>query len=102
MRFFKALLFTAALWVSGVGLNGAQQIVTATVTITNVAGTVAGETISVNGTSRLWTNAVSAVQVVTNGTISGAASNLFSAYAQFPEANLVVSHPTSNTVVGLW
>jgi hypothetical protein len=99
MRFFKALLFTAALWVSGVGLNGAQQIVTATVTITNVAGTVAGETISVNGTSRLWTNAVSAVQVVTNGTISGAASNLFSAYAQFPEANLVVSHPTSNTVV---
>lgn len=73
----------------------AQNITTATVTITNTAGTTNGQTITVNGVVRTWTNSVTAVstQILTNDTISGSASNLFLAFAttRAPNADLAVS-----------
>lgn len=57
----------------------AADIVTATVTVTNAAGTTNGQTITVNADVRTWTNnvVISASQILTNETIGGAATNLF-------------------------
>jgi hypothetical protein len=78
----------------------AQSIVTATVTLTNAAGTTNGQTILVNSHLRTWTNVVqnANVQIQTSGNTNFAGSNLFIAFVSFPEAGLSVSHPSSNVV----
>ena len=78
----------------------AQQIITATVTITNVNGTANGETILINSTTRTWTNAVTTAgtQILTATNIPMAATNLFLNYAVTPEANVTVSWNSSNVI----
>src|SRR6266699_2298089 len=75
----------------------ALNIITATVTVTNVAGTTNGQTITVNGNTRTWTNSVSfpATQILTNNTIGGAATNLYNAAAAAPFINLSLGQLTN-------
>jgi len=77
-----------------------QTITTATVTFTNAAGTTNGQTISVNGVVRTFTNTITTanVQVATGTNIGIASSNLFLAYASFPQANTLISRPATNIV----
>lgn len=68
----------------------AQTYITATVAITNTAGTTNGQTITVNADVRTWTNAVyvPASQVLTNNSQSGAAVNLMLQLATYKPANV--------------
>jgi hypothetical protein len=58
----------------------------ATITVTNTAGTINGQTLTVNSDVRTWTNSVSvpASQILTNNTRSGAAANLLNQVAVYP------------------
>lgn len=78
----------------------AAQIVTATVTVTNTAGTTNGQTITVNSNVRTWTNSVAsaATQILTNSTIGGAATNLFRHVASTMFANLTLSLSGTNGI----
>ena len=60
--------------------------ITATVTITNTAGTTNGQTFIVNGNTRTFTNAVfnPLTEVLTNSTHLGSKTNLFTAIASVP------------------
>lgn len=68
----------------------AAALITATVTVTNTAGTTNGQTITVNSDTRTWTNSVivPATQILTNNTAAGCATNLFNAIADAPFLNL--------------
>lgn len=72
MRFLLAILLFCF-------TSQAASIITATVTVTN-APTTNGMTIVVNGSTRTWTNAVStpASQILTNDSIGGVLTNLYS------------------------
>lgn len=63
----------------------AQTITTATITVTNTA-TTNGQTITVNGTVKTWTNSVytAATDILTNNTAEGALTNLFAHYSSYP------------------
>lgn len=63
----------------------AQTITTATITVTNTA-TTNGQTITVNGTVKTWTNSVytAATDILTNNTAAGALTNLFVHYSSYP------------------
>lgn len=80
---------------------GAQQIVTATVTVTNTAGTTNGETISVNGALRTITNSVSSssTQVLLGTNITAATSNLFFFYVVSPAPLLTVATNSTNAIL---
>lgn len=69
------------------GSARATDIITATVTITNVSNTTNG-IITVNGTTRTWvTNVTSAsTQIAVAGTTNAAGSNLFTAYISFSQS----------------
>jgi len=79
----------------------AAEIVTATISITNTAGTTNGQAITVNGNVRTWTNSVysPASMILTNETSAGAATNLFNQVASFPYPGLTLSRTTSTNVV---
>lgn len=95
MKRILTLLFLFA----ALGLH-AQNLITATVTITNTAGTTNGMTIIVNGVTRTWTNVVTApsTQILTNAAIGGCATNLFNAYAVSPAPNVTVALSGTNAV----
>ncbi len=78
----------------------AEQIITATVTVTNVAGTTNGETITLNAIARTWTNSVTSAQsqILTATNIFGATSNLFLAYAQYPATSIIIGRVSTNAV----
>lgn len=63
----------------------AQTITTATITVTNTA-TTNGQTITVNGTVKTWTNSVytAATDILTNNSAAGALTNLFVHYSSYP------------------
>lgn len=71
---------------------------TASVTVTNATGTTNGQTITINGNVRTWTNViiVSSTQIQATNTFILAASNLFLAYAVKPEPQTIISHPAGN------
>lgn len=77
----------------------AQQIVTATVTVTGA--TVNGNTIVVNGSTRLFTNNVTAFasQALIGGTIPAAASNLWFSYLVSKATSITVSTNGTTMVV---
>lgn len=79
--------------------NG-QAMVTATVTVTNQAGTTNGNTITVNGVVRTWTNNVTAAntQITTATNITLATSNLFAAYAATPAPSIILGRVSTNKV----
>lgn len=64
--------------------------VTATISITNAAGTATNETLTVNGDVRTLTDTVvvAASQILTNGTPASAAVNLLNQVALFPFSHL--------------
>lgn len=91
-RFFSAALLLLAIALPA----AADQIITATITVTN-APTVNGETITVNGDTRTWTNSVvfPATQILTNTTIGGSATNMYLAIAAARFANLSLAQLTN-------
>lgn len=79
-----------------------QTYITATVTVTNCATN--GDTFSLNGHLRTWTNNVTSAnnQIQnTNGSPANAATNLFLAYITYPETSpyLMVTMTASNVLV---
>lgn len=96
----KTLFLIFALLAGSLSLYADQTIVTATVTATNAAGTTNGMNITVNGTTRIFTNNVTAasVQILTNNTLQGTASNLFNAYAATREANTDIGTLSTNAM----
>lgn len=96
MKLFFAILILLTLIFSA----PAQQIITATITITNSAGTTNGQNITVNGTLRTWTNIITspAIQILTATNIPQSWTNLFLAYAVTPEAGLNLFTSSSNVV----
>lgn len=79
----RRLMSAATLLILGLlapaATSRATDLITATITVTNTAGTTNGQTLTVNGDIRTWTNSVvlPGTQVLTNSTIGGAATNLF-------------------------
>lgn len=70
-------------------------------TCTNVSGTTNGQTITVNGVVRTWTNNVTSIQtqILTNNTIAGAASNMLAAYYVVPAPNATVAPVSTNAML---
>jgi hypothetical protein len=93
-RFFPILCLLVVLLA---GVARAGTIVTATVTVTNTAGTTNGQTITVNGDLRTWTNSVPfpSSQILTNNSIGGCATNLYLAAAAYPFVNLSLAQLTN-------
>jgi hypothetical protein len=78
--------------------------ITASLSFTNAAGTTNGQTITVNGNTRTWTNSVflASSQVLTNSTASGAKTNLYNAagLAPFSQVSLINQGSTNFDLVG--
>lgn len=80
----------------------AVDLITATVTVTNLLGTTNGQTITVNSDTRTWANTVTntATQVATNFTDARAATNLFLHVAGNPFVGLTLTRgPGTNAIV---
>lgn len=82
-------------------LSARADLITATVAITNAAGTTNGQTITLNASVRTWTNNVytPAAQILTNSTPTGAATNLFNHLGFAPLAGTSVSYGSSTSLV---
>lgn len=82
----------------------ASDRITANIAITNAAGTTNGQTFTVNGNVRTWTNNVvlSASQVLTNSTAAGAKTNLYKQIGLTPFSQVVEQDggSTNFTLVG--
>lgn len=78
----------------------ATDIITATIAVTNTAGTTNGQTLTVNSDLRTWTNSVfvPGSQVLTNSAIGGAATNLFNEVALYPFSGLSLAHNGTNGI----
>lgn len=78
----------------------AADIITATITVTNTGGTTNGQTLVVNGATRTWTNSVvvPGAQVLTNSSIGGSASNLFTHLAITPFSALSLARSGTNGI----
>src|SRR6185369_3767199 len=96
MKILRTLLFLVLLAVPAKAID----LVTATITVTNTAGTTNGQTITVNGNVRTWTNSVvvPAAQILTNSTIGGAATNLFNQIAGNPYSGLALARSGTNGI----
>lgn len=82
-------------------VSSALDIITATISVTNAAGTTNGQTITVNANVRTWTNSVAipASQVLTNATPTGAATNLFYQVAATPFSGLTLTRTTATNIL---
>lgn len=88
----KRLAFLFALLFLCLTARAQQTYITATVTVTNCA--VQGDTFSINGHQRMWTNIVTSANNQlqnTNGSPANAATNLFYAYITYPETSPYIS-----------
>jgi hypothetical protein len=78
--------------------------ITARVAVTNAAGTTNGQTITVNGNVRTWTNnvIVALSQIATNSTAAGAKTNMYSQFAlnPFSQINQLDAGSTNLDLVG--
>lgn len=106
-KIFKALIAVAVLGALGTDLAGrayAVDKITAMVSVTNAAGTTNGQTITVNGNVRTWTNAVfaSSTQILTNSTAAGAKTNMYNQFAlnQFSSVVQVDAGSTNFQLIG--
>lgn len=81
-------------------ISAQAQIITGTITVTNLSGATNGSTITVNGTQRTWTNVITSAQtqIQTTNTLQGARDNLFFAYVIVPQAGLNIAYASSNVV----
>ena len=89
---FTLLLLVGFLYVPAA--CRAANLITASVSITNAAGTTNGQTITVNGDVRTWTNSVvnSLKQVLTNATPAGAKTNLYLALGLAPFSQVTLGN----------
>jgi len=78
----------------------AAQIVTATVTITNAAGTTEGDTLTVNGITRTFRDSIVTAHsdIQATNAIAEAATNLFTQIASFMFQNLTLSLSGTNGI----
>lgn len=76
------------------------QIITAAVTVTNPAGTANANTITVNGTTRNFTNFIQSYQnnILATNNIWGATSNLYLAYLISGVSGVYIQQPATNQV----
>ena len=81
-------------------LPAQQQIITATLTVTNTAGTANTNTITLNGVTRNFTNYVANYQtsILASNSIWAASSNIFIAYISYAQGSVVVSQPNTNQI----
>lgn len=98
----KRLTFLFALFILCLTARAQNTYITAIVTVTNCA--VQGDTFSINGHQRMWTNVVTSAnnQIQnTNGSSANAATNLFLAYITYPETSpyISVTMTASNVLV---
>ena len=93
---FPVLAAIALLTLHAQGAS--STLVTATITVTN-APTTNGQTLTVNGDTRTWTNnlTIPASQILTNATIGGSATNMFTALADAPIGSPALSLLYSST-----
>lgn len=97
MTLFKFIL---ALLIAGcVASVSAAERITALVTITNSAGTLTNQQLTVNGNTRYWTNVVyiPSTQVLTNYTESSAKTNLFRQIGTYPFASVTLVDNETNS-----
>ena len=82
-------------------LASQAQVITAFVTVTNAAGATNGQTITVNGSVRTWTNNFSypQIQVPIAGSQLLAASNLAIDFAIYPATSVSTLWNRTNTVI---
>lgn len=100
MRIFKTLFGIGLAALFACSAAAASSIVTATVTVTNAAGTANGETLTANGDTRTWTNSVfiPASQILTNALPNGAATNLFNQIADAPFTKVNLAWSATNAI----
>jgi len=84
----------------GLNCHAQQQIITATLTVTNSAGTANTNTITLNGVTRNFTNYVANYQtsILASNSIWAASSNIFIAYIVYSQGSVVVSQPATNQI----
>jgi len=76
------------------------DLVTYTLTVTNAPVPGATTNITVNGTTRYWTNVSTATKIVTNTTTTAhSATNLYLDFARFPQRGVTVYMTDTNVVV---
>jgi hypothetical protein len=82
------------------GARAGNDRITATITVTNAAGTVNGQTLTVNSDTRTWTNsvAVPGTQILTNNTAAGATTNMFNQFATYPFTGLDLNWASSTNI----
>ena len=82
----SVLLSLLLLLLISPGFLAAADRITASIYITNTAGTTNGQTITINGSVRTWTNSVfvPSTQILTNNTAAGAKTNLLNQVALNP------------------
>jgi hypothetical protein len=95
----KNLLLISFLCLLAVSAS-AIDLVTLTVAVTNAAGTTNGQTLTVNGDTRTFTNLVQVPgsQVLTNATAGNSASNLFAQLSTYPFSGLALAHAGTNGI----
>lgn len=79
----------------------AAELITATVSFTNAAGTTNGQTIAINASTRTWTNnvVIPDSQILTNDSPEGSATNLYQHLGFSPVAGTSASYGSSTSVV---
>ena len=84
----------------GISAHAQQRIITATLTVTNAAGTANTNTITLNGVTRNFTNYVANYQtsILASNSIWAASSNIFLAYIIYAQGSVVVSQPNTNQI----
>jgi hypothetical protein len=106
MRRIKAMkrllipLVLLATVLAAIPLQAASIIYSATITVTNAAGTTNGQTLTVSSDVRTWTNSVVVAQsqILTNSTIDGAALKLFLHLSAYPFTGLSLRAVSTNAV----
>lgn len=68
-----------------------------TLTLTNPP--VVGDTLTVNSSTRTWTNSASSSTIQTNATIAGSATNLFAHFGSYGVSGVYVSQSASNVLL---
>lgn len=84
----------------GLNCHAQQQIITASLTVTNSAGTANTNTITLNGVTRNFTNYVANYQtsILASNSVWAATSNLFLGYILYAPNSVVVSQTTVSNV----
>lgn len=80
-------------------LSQAQQVITSTVTLTNLAS-ITNATMAVNGHVRTWVTSRTSgsTQILIGANTNACATNMMVAYGGFPETHITVSFASSNAL----